>query len=77
MSGIPVSRYRWFILAVFVLSTTISYLDRQMLAALAPTVQGEFGLSDTQYGLLLTAFSIPLRSDGAVRGAADRPHRPQ
>ena len=59
MSGIPVSRYRWFILAVFVLSTTISYLDRQMLAALAPTVQGEFGLSDTQYGLLLTAFSIP------------------
>ena len=59
MSGIPVSRYRWFILAVFVLSTTISYLDRQMLAALAPTVQGEFGLSDAQYGLLLTAFSIP------------------
>src|SRR5215831_11808719 len=59
VSGIPVSRYRWFILAVFVLSTTISYLDRQMLAALAPTVQDEFGLSDTHYGLLLTAFSIP------------------
>src|SRR5262249_10510698 len=59
VSGIPVSRYRWFILAVFVLSTTISYLDRQMLAALAPTVQGEFSLSDAQYGLLLTAFSIP------------------
>jgi len=53
------SRYRWFVLAIFVLSTTISYLDRQILAALAPTVQAEFSLSDAQYGLLLTAFSIP------------------
>jgi ACS family hexuronate transporter-like MFS transporter len=53
------SRYRWFILGIFVLSTTISYLDRQILAALAPTVQAEFSLSDAQYGLLLTAFSIP------------------
>ncbi len=59
MSGVPASRYRWFILAVFVLSTTISYLDRQILAALAPTIQAEFALSDAQYGLLLTAFSIP------------------
>lgn len=53
------SRYRWLILGIFVLSTTISYLDRQILAALAPTVQAEFDLSDAQYGLLLTAFSIP------------------
>ena len=53
------SRYRWFVLAIFVLSTTISYLDRQILAALAPTVQAEFSLSDAQYGLLLTALSIP------------------
>jgi len=59
VSEIQPSRYRWFILAVFVLSTTISYLDRQILAALAPTIQGEFSLSDTEYGLLLTAFSIP------------------
>jgi ACS family hexuronate transporter-like MFS transporter len=59
VSDIPVSRYRWFILAVFVLSTTISYLDRQILAALAPTLQAEFSLNDTQYGLLVTAFSIP------------------
>ena len=59
MSEFQPSRFRWFILAVFVLSTTISYLDRQILAALAPTIQAEFSLSDTQYGLLLTAFSIP------------------
>src|SRR5436190_16568302 len=54
------SRYRWFILAAFVLSTAINYLDRNTLAALAPNVQAEFGLNDTQYGLVYgTAFSIP------------------
>jgi ACS family hexuronate transporter-like MFS transporter len=59
VSGVPVSRYRWFIFTVFVLSTTISYLDRQILASLAPTMQAEFLLSDAQYGLLVTAFSLP------------------
>ena len=53
------SRYRWCILAVFVLSTSINYLDRQTLAALAPEVQKEFGLNDTHYGLLGSVFSIP------------------
>lgn len=57
--SIPGSRYRWWVLAVFVLSTSINYLDRQTLAALAPDVQSEFGLSDTMYGLLQTAFNVP------------------
>jgi len=53
------ARFRWLVLAVFVLSTAINYLDRQTLAALAPVIQREFALSDTQYGLILSAFSIP------------------
>src|SRR5690349_2747683 len=53
------SRYRWWVLAIFVLSTSINYLDRQTLAALAPDVQREFGLNDTLYGLLQTAFNAP------------------
>jgi ACS family hexuronate transporter-like MFS transporter len=52
-------RFRWVVLAVFVLSTTINYLDRQTLAALAPAIQREFGLSDTQYGLIVSYFSFP------------------
>ena len=52
------SRFRWFALAVFVLSTAINYLDRQTLATLAPAICAEFHLSDTQYGLILSAFSI-------------------
>jgi ACS family hexuronate transporter-like MFS transporter len=59
VSAIPAPRYRWWILGVFVLSTSINYLDRQTLAALAPAVQDELGLNDTMYGLLQTAFSAP------------------
>ncbi|HKA01960.1 MAG TPA: MFS transporter [Candidatus Solibacter sp.] len=59
MSAIPASRYRWWILGVFVLSTSVNYLDRQTLAVLAPALQKELGLSDTMYGLLVFAFSVP------------------
>jgi len=51
--------FRWLILSAFLLSTGINYLDRQTLAHLAPLIQAEFHLSDTQYGLILAAFSIP------------------
>jgi MFS transporter, ACS family, hexuronate transporter len=53
-----VTRSRWFVLAVFVQSSAINYLDRQTLATLAPLVRSEFHLSNAEYGLILTAFSI-------------------
>ena len=49
---------RWFVLGVFVLSTAINYLDRQTLATLAPLVRAEYHLSNAEYGLILTAFSL-------------------
>ncbi len=52
------SPYRWVVLSVFVLSTAINYLDRQTLATLAPLVRAEFHLSNAQYGLILSVFSI-------------------
>ena len=43
---IPISpgaaRYRWLVLAAFVLSTAINILDRATLAALAPVLKPEF-----------------------------------
>jgi MFS transporter, ACS family, hexuronate transporter len=51
-------RLRWVVLAVFVLSSTINYLDRQMLAQLAPTVRAQFHLSREQYGWMLGVFSM-------------------
>ncbi len=52
------SRFRWLVLAVFVLSSAINYLDRQTLATLAPVLRTEYHLSNAEYGLILTAFSI-------------------
>ena len=51
-------RNRWWILAVFVLSSAINYLDRQTLATLAPLVRADFHLSREQYGWILGAFSL-------------------
>jgi MFS transporter, ACS family, hexuronate transporter len=49
---------RWIAVSVFVLSSSLNYLDRQLLAALAPTVRGEFQLSNEQYGLVISSFSL-------------------
>ncbi len=49
---------RWTVLGIFVLSTAINYLDRQSLATVAPLVRAEFHLTNTDYGLIVTAFSL-------------------
>ena len=50
--------HRWFVLSIFVLSSSINYLDRQTLATLAPVLRAELHLSNTEYGLIVSAFSI-------------------
>jgi ACS family hexuronate transporter-like MFS transporter len=49
---------RWIAIGVFLLSSALNYLDRQLLAALAPTLRGEFQLSNQQYGLVVSAFAV-------------------
>jgi len=48
--------YRWRICALLFFATTINYIDRQVLGILAPGLQKEFGWSDSQYGLMVSAF---------------------
>lgn len=62
------ARFRWLVLAVFVLSSAINYLDRQTLATLAPVLRAEFRLSNAEYGLILTAFSITYASAAPFAG---------
>ena len=49
---------RWIAFSIFTLSSTLNFLDRQVLAALAPQLMTQFDLSKGQYGDLLSAFSI-------------------
>ena len=49
---------RWIAVGVFVLSSSLNYMDRQLLAALAPTLRGEFQWTNQQYGLVVSAFAM-------------------
>lgn len=60
--------FRWWVLGVFVLSSAINYLDRQSLATLAPLLRAEFHLSNAEYGLILTAFSITYAAGAPFAG---------
>jgi ACS family hexuronate transporter-like MFS transporter len=51
-------RWRWFVLAVFVLSSAINFLDRLTLATVAPRIRDEFHLSGAEYGMIVAAFQI-------------------
>jgi ACS family hexuronate transporter-like MFS transporter len=49
---------RWFAVSVFVVSSTLNYLDRALLATLAPLLMAELHFNQRGYGLLISAFSI-------------------
>src|SRR3984885_10719647 len=56
-----VGRYRWKICALLFFATTINYMDRQVLALLKPVLQnpvGGIGLTEVNYGYIVTAFSL-------------------
>jgi len=54
----PRGRYRWVICALLFASTTICYIDRQIFGLLKPTLDAEFGWSETAYGDIIAAFSL-------------------
>jgi ACS family hexuronate transporter-like MFS transporter len=60
--------WRWGALGIFVVSTTLNYLDRQLLAAVAPTLRQEFGLSNADYGAIVAAFSLTYTVVAPVAG---------
>ncbi len=62
------ARYRWVVLAVFVLSTAINILDRATLAALAPLLKQEFALTNAQYGWITSAFNLTYAASAPVAG---------
>lgn len=53
-----VSRVRWTILALLFASTVLNYVDRQTLSILAPMIQSDLGMSDTDYAGVVQLFLI-------------------
>ncbi|MCX7817878.1 MAG: MFS transporter [Kiritimatiellae bacterium] len=58
MSRPPIRGLRWWIAALLVLSTTLNYLDRQALSALAQTVQRALELSNEDYARITSSFLL-------------------
>lgn len=50
--------WRWIAVSVFAISSTLNFLDRQILSALAPQLREEFGMTMAEYGLVISAFSL-------------------
>jgi ACS family hexuronate transporter-like MFS transporter len=46
------------LVALLLASTTLNYVDRQVLSVLAPTIRDEFALSNSQYAAILNAFMV-------------------
>jgi ACS family hexuronate transporter-like MFS transporter len=60
-TGGKIGRYRWKICALLFFATTINYMDRQVLALLKPVLQDPasgIGLTEVNYGYIVTAFSL-------------------
>lgn len=51
-----ITRFRWLICFLLFLATTINYIDRQILALLKGTLDGELGWTNEQYGTVNSAF---------------------
>jgi len=50
------TRYRWIVCALLFFATAISYMDRQILALLKPTLDQQLHWTNEQYGMVNSAF---------------------
>jgi ACS family hexuronate transporter-like MFS transporter len=60
--------WRWAAVSVFIISSTLNYLDRQLLVFLAPLIIRDLHLDQTRFGLLISAFSIAYAASSLITG---------
>ena len=65
----PAGHYRWMIIGLLFVITTINYMDRNLLGVLKPTIQGDLHFSETEYGNIVFAFSMAYAAGYASMGA--------
>src|SRR5260370_10121581 len=54
----PVARYSYYALSVLTLVNFLNYIDRQALPAVAPAMQRDLGLTDTEIGAIEAALLL-------------------
>jgi MFS transporter, ACS family, aldohexuronate transporter len=53
-----IAHFRWFICGLLFYATTVNYMDRMVLGILKPTLAKELHWTDTEYGLITSAFQL-------------------
>jgi len=53
-----IGRYRWTICGLLFFATTVNYLDRQVLSLLKPTLEEQFGWSNSDYANIASVFQF-------------------
>ncbi len=57
-SGASRPRTPWALLAILLAATTTSYIDRIAISVLAPTLRDEFGMTNSEYALVVNCFMV-------------------
>ena len=57
-SGASTPRTPWALLAILLAATTTSYIDRIAISVLAPTLRDEFGMTNSEYALVVNCFMV-------------------
>jgi ACS family hexuronate transporter-like MFS transporter len=57
MSDLKIKNYRWIIVILLFLATTINYVDRQIIGLLKPILEVEFSWSETDFAHIVMAFT--------------------
>lgn len=57
MPDSKINNYRWFIVTMLLIATTINYIDRQVIGLLKPILEKEFNWSETDFARIVMAFS--------------------
>jgi ACS family hexuronate transporter-like MFS transporter len=56
--GGRIGRYRWVIVALLFAATAVNYIDRQMIGVLKPTLEAEFGWSESDFAGIVFWFQL-------------------
>lgn len=52
------SNYRWFIASLIFFITLVNFVDRSAISFVIGPLKQEFGFTDTQFGMILSAFAV-------------------
>src|SRR6267378_2066943 len=67
-TGFKLRGLRWWIISLIFLATVINYIDRVTISVLAPVITRDLGLSNTQFGGIITWFLLAYTISQSLSG---------